>query len=106
MPTPRNRRFPGVYGLACGASTALLVAEVALACKNHCHAIAVRHTDGLVVANRAARLDDRRDPRLGRRLDAIWEGEVRVGCQHRAAPAVRRAIHRDLHAIDAAHLSP
>jgi len=52
------------------------VAEVAAAGEDHRQVMAVGHLDGHLVADRPARLDDGRDPGLGRELDAVREREV------------------------------
>ena len=55
-----------------------LVTEVAPAGEGHRHARAVGRLDHLVIAHRAARLDDRPDPRLDRQLRPVGEREERV----------------------------
>src|SRR5688500_10485473 len=58
------------------------VLEVAAAGEDHRHMVAVGDLDGHLVADAAAGLDDRRDAGLCRDLDAVREGEVRVGRHH------------------------
>src|SRR5688500_3704416 len=55
-----------------------LVAEVPAAGEDHGHVVPVGDLDGHLVADAAARLDDRGDPGLGRDLDAVREREVGV----------------------------
>ena len=54
------------------------VAEVASSREHHRQVMAVRDLDRHLVADRAAGLDDRRDARPGRRLDAVGEREVGI----------------------------
>ncbi len=73
------------------------VAEVAFAGEDHGDAVFVGGGDHLVVADRAARLDHRRDPGRGRRVEAVAEREERVaGARRRpsARPAERSAAMR------------
>src|ERR1700719_2737150 len=60
-----------------------LVAEVAAAGEDHREVVAVGDLDRHLVANRAARLDDRTDPGARREGDPIGEREVRVAGHHR-----------------------
>ncbi len=61
------------------------VLEVPRPREDHGYALAVGGGDGLVVADRAAGLDDRRDAGLDGVLHAVGEGKVGVRGQHRAA---------------------
>ena len=83
VPRPATGCFPGKK--SGGRLQRALVLEVPCAGEDHSHALAVGGGDGLVVADRAAGLDDRRDPRLDGVLHAVGEGEVGVRGQHRAA---------------------
>ena len=56
-----------------------LVPEVAHAGEQHREAVLVGRGDDLLVAHRAARLDDRDRARLGEHVDAVAEREERVG---------------------------
>ena len=56
-----------------------LVLEVAAVREHHADAGRVGGFDDLVVAHRAARLDDRGDARVDRELRAVGEREERVG---------------------------
>jgi hypothetical protein len=53
--------------------------EVAHPGEDHGKALFIRRRDHLVVADRAARLDDGGGARFGRRQQAIGEGEEGVG---------------------------
>src|SRR5439155_23168137 len=55
--------------------------------------------------DRATRLDDRDDPRLGRRLDSVWEREVGVRGHDRELRPVARPPQRDLDRDLAARLT-
>ena len=66
------------------------MAEVAAAGEDHGHAVLVAGGDGLVVAPRAAGLDDRGDARGGGDVGAVAEREEGVGGEHRALGLARR----------------
>lgn len=55
-----------------------LMAEMAFAGEDHSKGVAICHTDGLFVADRATGLDNGRHACFGRRLDTISEGEVGI----------------------------
>src|SRR5436190_21601553 len=79
--------------------------EVPFAREDHRDAELVRPRDVLLVAHRAARLDDDGDAGLGRGFDAIGERIKRVA---RACPALRatsRFLRRDLTGLDAVLLA-
>jgi nucleoside-diphosphate-sugar epimerase len=66
------------------------MAEVAAAGEDHGHAVLVAGGEGLVVALRAAGLDDRRDPGGGGDVGAVAEREEGVGGEHGARRPVAR----------------
>ena len=76
--------------------------------KHHRRARGLDGGDHLVVALRAARLDERRHARVERELRAVGEREERVAREHRAGRLVAellRLLDRDPHRVDAAHLA-
>ena len=60
------------------------MAEVAAVGRDHRDARGIDGGDDVLVAHRAARLDDRRDARVDRELRAVGEGEEGVGGERRA----------------------
>ena len=82
----RRRRDDAVWETARDrTSRDPLMPEVAHAGEDHGEAALVGGGDHLVVAHRAARLDDRRGAGLGRREQPVGEGEERVRGDDRAA---------------------
>src|SRR5438105_5154649 len=84
------------------------VAEVATACEDHRRARRLDRCDDLLVALRAAGLDDRRDAGLERELRPVREREERVGRKRRARYVVSRLprfLERDPHRVDTALLT-
>src|SRR5919201_2707909 len=82
-----------------------LVLELARAREDHGDTLAVGGTDRLVVPNRAAGLDDRRDVGRDGTFDAVGKGEVRVRGEHRARSAVAGVADGEIYGVDALHLA-
>ena len=76
------------------------VEEVPFAGEHHREAELVCGLDDRVVANRATRLDHRRDPGTGCGLDAVREREERVTRRRAATGATRSLLGRDLARFD------
>ena len=76
--------------------------------EDHGQTVLVRRLDYLVIAHRAARLDDGRDAGFGRRVDAVAEREECVR-RHDGTGYVEALVsgldRRDPGAVDAAHLA-
>ena len=49
---------------------------------DHCHILFVAHVNGLLVVDRAARLDNSRDTRIGSQFHAIREWEEGITCHY------------------------
>src|SRR5215211_8403475 len=95
-------------GAAGCAASVISVAEVAAVREDHNCAGGTHGADHLVVAARAARLDDRRDAGVERELRAVREGEERVGREDGAGElvaAVARLVERQLDRVDPALLT-
>src|SRR5919202_4870119 len=82
-----------------------LVLELARSREDHGDSLAVGGTDHLVVPNRAAGLDDRRDVGRDGAFDAVGKGKVRVRGEHRARGAVAGVADGEIHRVDALHLA-
>ena len=82
-----------------------LVSEVALASKKHWDAMLIASSDDLVVLLRSPGLYDRNNSGLGGPMDGIGERKERIGSQDAPTGSIRRFGNRDLHAVDATHLS-
>src|SRR5215813_14600642 len=81
------------------------VAEVALAGQHYRGAGCVHSVDDLSVADRAARLDHRRDPRLETDFDPVGERKEGVGRHHRALDTIACPLDGDLGRLNPAHLT-
>ena len=79
-----------------GSTPSIRCAEVPAAGEDHRHVVSVGDFDRHLVADRATGLDDRRDARPGRGLDAVGEREVGVRGEDRELGPVARAPDRDL----------
>src|SRR5579864_7643589 len=92
-----------------------LMAKMAHACEYHGDSGVVGGGDDLIVAHRAARLDDRGGARRDSRLKPVGIGKESVRSDHRAGRRAfgetrgladfRRLPRGDARAVDAAHLS-
>src|SRR6202050_3957270 len=93
---------------AAGRTRRLSVAEVAYSGGDHRRAGCVDGRDDLLVAHRAAWLDDRADARVERQLRTVGEGEVGVGGKRRSRERVSAEflgpLDGDTHGVHAAHL--
>src|ERR1700735_1384857 len=85
------------------------MAEVADTSAHHSDAACVNRRHNLLVAHRAAWLDDRGHACVDRKLGAVGEGEESVGGKRSAvkesALACLGLLDRDAHGIHPAHLS-
>src|SRR5207248_727017 len=91
-----------------GGARRALVPEVAAAGEDHRPAGAPHRFGHPGIAPRAARLDDRRDAGLERRLRAVGERKERVRREHRAGyvmAVLSRLVEGELDGVDAARLT-
>src|SRR3954469_8009769 len=72
------------------------MAEMPAAREHHREMVAIGDLDRHLVTDRAAGLDDRGHPGLGRHLDAVREREVRVAREDGQLGPIARAMQRDL----------
>src|SRR5689334_23321963 len=86
----------GAPGMRFALTATCSVEEVTLAGEHHCEPELVGLLDDRVVTHRAARLDDRRDTRGRRGLDAVLERVERVARACAAHGAPHRLLRRDL----------
>src|SRR4051812_20440971 len=82
-----------------------LVPKVPAGREHHRDARAVAGLDHVLVALRAARLDDRPHAGLDRQLGAVRKREERVRREGRADEVAPRFLDREPHRVDPAHLA-
>ena len=80
------------------------MAELPLPRKDHRYSPFIRGGNHLAIANRTAGLNDRRYTGVGRLVDAVAEGEIRVGTEHgafRFVSLLLSLVHREKRRVDA-----
>ena len=79
--------------------------EVAAAGEDHGHAVFVTRGDDFFILDGAARLNRGRDAGFGGFVNAVSEGEERVGCDDPALATFARFAGGDFGGVEAAHLA-
>ena len=74
--------------------------EMACACEDHRDSVLVARIDGLLVADRAARLNNGRDSGFVCRVNAVAEREISVGAENGTLRLFAGKVKGDLRGAD------